>query len=532
RFWRRLGYQVIQGYGLTEAAPLVTLNHPLHAETGSVGRPLPGVELQLSDSGEILVRGPSVATPAADGARVDAAGWLHTGDLGRRTEEGRIEFVGRRRERIVTPAGLNVDLETVATELRRQPAIIDAVTLERPWGPAGSVSAVLLVRPGADVPSAIRAANVSLPDAARVRDWYVWPETDLPRTPTGKPRRAPLVVWLQQTRNHRTLHHKVAGDPVPALQTVTRLVSEISATSHRELTPGTPLGEALTSLERVELAARLEQDFGIFLSDEAFAGRQTLAGLAKGIARPQQAEQGGAPLLEIPATRGASTPIEAPWRLWAPVRGIRFLLQELAMQPLWRSCVRLRVSGLEHVRSLPPPFLIAANHVSLLDPGAVLFAFPWRLRRRIAPAALWERFSVHRRGRLQYLLGVLALNIFPLVQLGDWRSSLQIAGFLADRGYCPLIYPEGGRSSDGMPRGFRQGIGLISQDLHLPILPCAVAGLHTVLPVGSRWPRRSGLRRLPVAVQFGEPLAAASPGNDREALVKTLTRRINELHRA
>ena len=110
-FWRRLGFAVIQGYGMTETASLVTVNHPFKSGQGSVGKTLPGQEVKLGEGGEILVRGPNVspgywqdgaAQPLADG------GWLPTGDLGEMDEDGNIYFRGRKKETIVTAAGLNI----------------------------------------------------------------------------------------------------------------------------------------------------------------------------------------------------------------------------------------------------------------------------------------------------------------------------------------------------------------------------------------------------------------------------------------
>src|SRR5687767_628175 len=125
-FWKRLGFVVIQGYGLTETAPIVTLNHPFKTNTGSVGTPIGGVEVKIAEDGEILVRGENVTSgyyeppsaighqpsagpqPSAAGRTLDASGWLHTGDVGELDANGRLFIRGRKKEMIVTPEGLNV----------------------------------------------------------------------------------------------------------------------------------------------------------------------------------------------------------------------------------------------------------------------------------------------------------------------------------------------------------------------------------------------------------------------------------------
>src|SRR5205823_650325 len=156
-FWSRLGFVVIQGYGLTETAPIVTLNHPFHARQGSVGKPIAGVEVKIAEDGEILVRGGNVTTgyynaPGAT-AQVFEDGWFHTGDVGEMDDNGELRILGRKKEMIVTPEGLNVfpeDVERVLNEIRgvRDSAVVGT----------DRVHAVLILEPGADQAGIVRSA--------------------------------------------------------------------------------------------------------------------------------------------------------------------------------------------------------------------------------------------------------------------------------------------------------------------------------------------------------------------------------------
>ena len=114
-FWGRLGFAVVQGYGLTETAPIVTLNHPLHASRGAVGKPIGGVEVRIADDGEILVRGDNVTTGYYNAPEETRAsfvdGWFHTGDIGELDAQGQLRIRGRKKEMIVTP--------TASTSFRR-----------------------------------------------------------------------------------------------------------------------------------------------------------------------------------------------------------------------------------------------------------------------------------------------------------------------------------------------------------------------------------------------------------------------------
>jgi len=567
--WRRLGYAVVQGYGLTEAAPLVALNHPFHPVAGSLGKPLKGVQVRIAEDSEILVRGASVVTSRlalSVAATVDDQGWLHTGDLGRQDREGRLFYLGRKGERIVTPAGVNVDPEPLVAALRREPGIVDAAVLERPWGGRGVVCAVIVPHPGADIARAVHNVNLKFPDAARIRSWQIWPGADFPRTPTGKPRRAEIAAWLN-TQAQSPAIGSPALDASDAFTVLARLAGDLAGTDPSRLSPKTPLADVLTSLDRVELATLIESVYGVTPSDEAIAGERTLGELAVELS-PKPSIRASLPPTQTPADSTGVEPQrqlgvelgveperelglgrepdaarkpEAPesslrppaalWRTWLPVRAARFLLREAVMKPLFADFVRLRVTGIERATGLEPPFLIAANHVSLLDPVALMMSLPLALRGRVAPAARWNFFAERPTGDFEYRLAVLGFNVIPLVQVGDWRPTLRIAGALADRGYCPLIFPEGERSLSGDPGDFHLGVALMSQSLHLPIWPCAAAGLKSIFPKGARWPRRPGLRRPTVAVSFGPPLPAPRPNEDLAAAVQALRARIIDLHR-
>src|SRR5271154_1054310 len=163
QFWDRLGYAVIQGYGLTETTSLVSLNHPFRLGKGSIGKAMPGLEMKLSNEGEILVRGENVAagywkdagvTPA-----VDAEGWFHTGDLGQKDENGNLYFKGRQKNVIVTPEGLNVYPADLEAELRKEPEISDCVVIGLERDGNAEPCAVLLLREG-DPTGALGAAEI------------------------------------------------------------------------------------------------------------------------------------------------------------------------------------------------------------------------------------------------------------------------------------------------------------------------------------------------------------------------------------
>src|SRR5215510_6197229 len=195
-FWRRLGFAVVQGYGMTETASLVTVSHPFKVKHGSIGKALPGQELKLDASGEILVRGANVSEGywrSADRTEAGAEGWLRTGDVGEMDAEGNIFFKGRKKDVIVTAAGLNIYPDDLEAALNHQPEIRASCVVGVDGAQGPEPLAVLILRDeGADPVEAIKRANTLLSQSQQIRRWFIWDDPDFPRTPTRKVRK-PIV---------------------------------------------------------------------------------------------------------------------------------------------------------------------------------------------------------------------------------------------------------------------------------------------------------------------------------------------------
>jgi len=163
-FWNRLGFAVIQGYGLTETASLITLNNPFETGRGSIGRTLAGREMKLAEDGEILVRGESIASGYWRAQAMEPVageqGWFRTGDLGALDEKGNLYFKGRKKSLIVTAAGMNIYPEDLEAALRRQPEVRDCVVVGMARDGEEEPCAVLMLRPGAE-PAAVAAGSQS-----------------------------------------------------------------------------------------------------------------------------------------------------------------------------------------------------------------------------------------------------------------------------------------------------------------------------------------------------------------------------------
>jgi long-chain acyl-CoA synthetase len=521
-FFKRVGYAVVQGYGMTETASLISLNHPFRATEGSIGKVLPGQEFRLAEDGEILVRGENVAGGYWEGGAFrngvrDKEDWLRTGDIGEVDAEGNLRFKGRKKNVIVTGAGLNIYPEDVEAELRKQPDVRDCVVV--PSGPEASAepSAILLMKRSSGASSeaareAIERTNASLAEYQRVRRWVLWPEPDFPRTPTGKPRlsliasrAAELSDVLSPSREHTGALEELLARFFLAKEGSEKLDKELN----------------LSSLDRVELMSALEERFQVELNETPFAEARTVADVQR--------------LLEQPAAHRTEY-VYPRWTQRTPVRWLRLAVYYALAWPATQILAHPKIVGRENLSSVRGPVLIISNHITRrADIGLILAALPVRFRHFLAIAMGGESVQRMRRPprdwlfakRWAYQLGygliTLLFNVFPLPQHSGFRESFRFAGECADRGYSLLVFPEGevNNTEDGRMAPFQDGIGLLAENLRLRIIPMRLDGV---------WQMKREHRRLAhfgeVTVRIGAPIEfpAATPADEIARRLESVVR--------
>jgi long-chain acyl-CoA synthetase len=515
-FWKRLGFVVIQGYGLTETAPIVTLNHPFKTTSGSVGTPIAGVEIKIADDGEILVRGENVTSgyygESTQASRVvDADGWLHTGDVGERDAEGRVFIKGRKKEMIVTPEGLNVFPDDVERALNSTPGVRESAVVARNEGGQERVHAVIVLDEAPAGAAAgvaediVAAANKSLQDHQRIRSFSLWTDGELPRTEgTKKLKRHAIREWVAS--GARPAAASDAEDPIAAL------IAKYAG--GRAVNADTSLADlGLSSLERVELMVALEDRLQTRVDETQFAAARTIDDVKALLASaPQQAE--------------VAEPVDFPsWNRHPLVSVVRRLSLALWILPLARVFAWIHVEGRHHLRDLHSPVVFAANHQSHFDVPVILAALPGHVRKTVSPAMSKEFFKAHffpdgqpwRQvfiKRLNYYLAAFFFNAFPLPQReAGARQTLRYIGEITADGFSVLIFPEGVRSQTGEMTTFLGGIGMIGSRLELPIVPVRIDGVHEILHVKDKMARPGRVR-----VAFGAPLRLT--GDDYAALAR------------
>jgi long-chain acyl-CoA synthetase len=488
QFWDRLGYAAIQGYGLTETTSLISVNHPFKLGKGSIGKVLPGRDVKLAEDGEILIRGGGVAAGYWSGDRsekvadglTDNEGWYRTGDVGALDEAGNLYFRGRKKEVIVTPAGLNIYPEDLERALRLQPEVKDCVVVGVERGGNAEPCAVMILRDDARVETVVERANQSLAEFQRMRMWVRWPQQDFPRTSTQKPRRNVIADFA-------ATHIAQAGQMEAAVQSPVReLIGRITGRNIAGFSPeaGLDADLGLSSLDRVELISALEDRYQVDLSETRFSAARTVADVERMLSGEER------PHAKYHYPR---------WVLQWPVTWLRWIAHCFLMRPAMMLLGWPRIEGRENLQGWSGPLLVVCNHISDVDVGFVQMALPARLRNRIATATGGEALeALHSppagegflRGiydRIGWALGVSLLNLFPLPREAGFRQSFAYAGEAVDRGYSVLVFPEGRHTVDGRVNPFRAGIGLLANNLGIPVLPMRIVGLFELNQAGKKF---------------------------------------------
>ena len=520
--WRELGVDVLQGYGLSETAPALTFNRLDRNRFGSVGVPVPGVEIKIADDGEVLAKGPNIfkgywENEEATRAALDGE-WFHTGDLGKFDEDGFLWLHGRKKDMIALPDGLKVYPEDIENIIANDPRIQEIATAQRPTvavvvgleradEPMHVHAVFVEPKDPAIVAQIVRDTNTKLSGAQQIRGWTVWPEEQFPTTPTQKVKKREVI--------ERILTMGKDEAPRPAAATSQRPLSELEALVARvanvpedRVWPEAQLSAdiGLDSLGRVDLLGVIEEEMGVYIDDAALAPSATVKDLEGMVAaaRDNKPETG-----------------IFGWPLSPLVRSVGLILQQFLLWPLVHLFYRVKITGTEKLSGLRGPVMFAPNHCLHWDNGIILTSIPigWRWKLAVAAAAD-DVFG----NKLNGLASAILANAFPLAREGAIRRSLELLGARLDRKFSVLIYPEGKLTLGGPMQPFKSGTGLIAVEGRTPVVPMKLKiGNVSILDHWDRkWePFRANGWRGNVEVVFGDPIyfaAGTSPADATAAL--------------
>ena len=490
-FWSSMGFTVLEGYGLTETSPVLCVNTMERQLAGSVGPPLPGVQVKIEEK-ELLVRGDNVfpgyyENEQASRAAFTEDGWFRTGDLGEINPDGWFIIKGREKELIVTGSGINVYPDELEAVLNRIAGVKESCVIGVERGGGEEVHAVLLLDGSGIAPEEIIAqANKSLDALHQITGYTLWNEPEFPKTTTLKIKKFAVKEEVKRGAE--------GGDVTVTQDSLLNLLARVTGTSAAQIREESLLVAdlGLTSIDRVELVSFLEQEYRLDIEDSQIGPQTRVSDLRQIIAKREKLTK------------------HDHFRFWTNARffrGLRMVWDAMFHYPLFRSFATLEVHGIDKLEKLGGPVFFVSNHLSYLDQPAILFALPREIRYGSATAAWEEFFFGEHHGfnrilrRLSYEYGSMLFNLFPLPQSQGFSGSLKFMGRLADAGVNILIFPEGGHSRDGKMLPFQLGLGIMVKELGIPVVPIKISGTDLVLPHGADFPKRGK-----VTVTFGEPL--------------------------
>ncbi|MBS1791743.1 MAG: AMP-binding protein [Acidobacteria bacterium] len=566
--FHRLGFTILQGYGLTETAAAATATRFEDNVIGSVGTPLNGVEVKIDEPnaegiGEVLIRGPIVMpgyyhNPEANREAFTPDGWFRSGDLGRFDSRGHLFIVGRKKDVIKLPSGKNVFPEDVEAFYEHSPLVSEVCVLgvrDESSAFARAEKLLAVVVPNFDQLKDRRLTNASewvtweldnlgreLPEYQRVRDYIIRSEP-LPRTTTRKVKRFEVKQWLESSgasaRQLRDLRRFVLRDADRAqldspegklVVSVLRQQKPDAEMIHPQMNLELDLG--LDSLARAECAVSIEQA-GVEITPEDTAITLTVGDLIEMVAAKRR-ESGGATVVPAVATDWHKILSDAPddlpdiqpvlkrkpvfaWFAYTVLRVIRWMA---------RIFCRMEVEGLDVLKTLRPPFVICPNHQSFLDPLLVSSVYPIGLLRDIFHVGFADYFGGPLMNRL-----AREINLIPVDADVHLLRAMRAGAAGLRAGKILNIYPEGQRSLGGQLAEFRKGAAILATELNVPIVPVALDGLYRV------WPRGSWLiRPAKVKICFGAPIYPSEvvlvrKGKEElyEALTELMKQRIQQM---
>jgi long-chain acyl-CoA synthetase len=504
--WKTMGIDCLQGYGATEMSPAISFTHPARNRIGTVGQPIPGVEVRIAADGEVLARGPNRfigywKNPEATAAAIDADGWYHTGDIGELDADGFLSLRGRKKDMIALPDGQKVYPDDVEAVLLRDHRIRDAAVVGLDTATSGArVHAVLLTDDPGSAEAVVRDANAVLAGHQQIRGWSVWPQDDFPRTASLKVKKLLVLDELERmdgdgAHGYHASAPANATDSAPPARgqppTIAGLASQVAQMPLAQVGPDSRLEAdlGLDSLGRIELLSVIEEELGAFVDDGQLDPDATVTDLER--------------LVEAARDTRGETGIFG-WPLNPLVRAVGLGLQELLMVPLVGLAYRVRVRGEHHLKGLQGPVIFVPNHHLHTDNMIILAHLPlvWRWRLSVAAAAD-DIFGNPIRGLGAAVLG----NAFPLAREGAVRRSLELLGARLDRNFSILIYPEGELTVGGPMKPFKAGAGLIAVEGATPVVPMKVR-INRFSWIDRRGPGTSP--RGDVEVIFGAPILFAA----------------------
>ncbi|EHI78028.1 hypothetical protein HMPREF9093_01649 [Fusobacterium sp. oral taxon 370 str. F0437] len=507
--FRTMGFRAIQGYGMTETAPIITFNVPGRERSDSAGEVIPDVEVKIADDGEILVKGKNVMkgyykNEKATKEAFDAEGWFHTGDLGR-LEGKYLIIIGRKKEMIVLANGKNIDPNDIEAEIIKNTDLIKEIAVTE-----YNAQLLAIIYPDfekiqaqqiVNIKDAIKwevidKYNVTAPNYKKIHDIKIVKE-ELPKTRIGKIRRFMLKDLLEDKveTSDKKVEKKAVEVPNEIREKydiINKYITErynkdIDLDSHIELDLG------FDSLDIVEFMNFLNSTFEIEIVEQDFVDHKTISDIIKlveeksGLTTEKVVEK-------VDKNENLKKIIEGDSNVNLPPSAKYAKVLKFLFTPLFKFYFRYKYSGKENLGE--GAGIIVGNHQSYLDAFMLNNAFTYKELSNNYYIAT----ALHFKSKtMKYLAG--NGNIILVDTNRNLKNTLQAASKVLKSGKKLIIFPEGARTRDGQLQEFKKTFAILAQELNVPIYPFVLKGAYEAFPYNKKFPKRHD-----ISVQFLEKI--------------------------
>ncbi|MGL5124043.1 MAG: AMP-binding protein [Fusobacteriaceae bacterium] len=487
-----LGFTMMEGYGLTETSPIVSFNRVGSIKAGTVGTPIPRVEIKIADDGELLVRGENVMqgyynNPKATSDVIDKEGWFYTGDLA--TYDGQyITITGRKKEMIVLSNGKNINPVDIEIELMRGSDLIKEVAVVE-----HNNHLLGLIYPDFDLAKErgvvnikeelkwqiIDKYNVTAPKYRKILETKIV-SLELPKTKLGKLQRFKLAELIgvikpeEKRKEEKTLKSDYieTKEYIKLREYLKKIHTEanINPDSHMEIDIG------MDSLDNVELLSYIEATFSVKMSEEDLSRIKRVREIADFIKEKGGEFKEG----DIDWKKILDSPTNHPM---PNSNCVGKILNLLFIKPFFSLYIKLNKTGEEKIPN--ESVIFVGNHQSMLDG----FAFSQILSSKIKHKTYYLGISDHFNSKIKSYIANNS-NIILVDMNKSIKETLKVIAKALNSGHNVVIFPEGARTRDGELQEFKKTFAIIAKELNIPVTVFGIKGAYSLMPFGKTKPSR------------------------------------------
>jgi long-chain acyl-CoA synthetase len=487
RKWELMGIKMVQGYGLTETSPILTMNNLKERRFDSQGSVIPTTKLRIAKDGEIEAHGDNIfkeywQNEEATKAAFTSDGWFKTGDVGV-LRNNWLYIQGRAKFAIVLSSGLKVFPEDVEQWAEKQ-ELLQMICVVGVKTDDGEAVKMVIISSSSDkaIEEAVRRTNSQLQSFQHISSWVRWPETEFPRTRLLKIDRKSVQAWANDNSS-LTAGAEVSNDSSDKLISFIRLILKKPDQPIKDSDVLAEIG--LDSLRRLTLVSMIEDRLGISVPEASITQTTTINKLRQLVGRGSSAEK-------VDNNRPS-------WPFNPVVRLIGNLFRNLFFRAIVNFWIKSEVSGLDNLKNLNGPTIFMFNHLDGADVPVLYQVLPRPISNRLAIA-----FGEDMMQKLGPVTPIsrFAYASYAFARTQPYAPSLEYTGRLVDKGWNIAIAPEGQLSHSEKLQPFKSGIGLLAVELGIPVVAVRTNGLIGTAPLSKMRP----VKHSKITVAISKPI--------------------------